>query len=118
MLNKERTKSFFIMYDEIKDPTKFEIYTRFLMEKCDAVITCLLEVDKDLPDRISSGEIDLKRLVLNKNVLFRFLIEEKATRQDIISLMKVLKKLGIYSETKLVDDIRQSERDDLIEYFT
>ena len=118
MLTKEHTKSFFIMYDEIKDPTKFEIYTRFLMEKCDAVITCLLEVDKDLPGRISSEEIDLKRLVLNKNVLFRFLIEEKATRQDIISLMKILKKLGIYSETKLMDDIRQSERDDLIDYFT
>lgn len=118
MLSQHPEKSLFVRYESIEDFTRFEIYTRFLMEKFDVSFTCLIKIDKNLPDKISSREIDLKRLVLNKNVLFRFYIDEDTTRQDIISLMKVLEKLKIYSTTKLMDDIRQSERSDLIEYFT
>lgn len=118
MLSQHPEKSLFVRYESIEDFTRFEIYTRFLMEKFDVSFTCLIKIDKNLPDKISSREIDLKRLVLNKNVLFRFYIDEDTTRQDIISLMKILGKLKIYSTTKLMDDIRQSERPDLIDYFT
>lgn len=111
-------KSIFINYDSITDFSKFEIYTRFLMDKFDVSFTCLIGVDESLVERLNSCDVDLRNIILNKNVLFRFLIGNHTTKKDVISLMKFLNKNKIYSNVNLVDDIRKSGRVDLIEYFS